>query len=207
MAQYIFRKNSQAAFIKLVNPPVNGFSLAVREGVMRGLDQARKDKSRGIVIFGEGKNFSAGADIAEFSKGKHLIRPGLTEVIASIDDLDVPVLACINGVALGGGLEVALSCHWRTASATSIVGLPEVNLGILPGAGGTQRLPRLIGVEKALEIMVSGRNVNATEAKRLGIIDEVFASMKSEDEIIDIAENFLNSELYVHSTHAKLKFL
>jgi hypothetical protein len=80
MAQYIFRKGTQSSFIKLMNPPVNGFSLAVREGVMKGLDQARKDKSRGIVIFGEGKNFSAGADISEFSKGKHLIRPGLTEV-------------------------------------------------------------------------------------------------------------------------------
>jgi enoyl-CoA hydratase/carnithine racemase len=80
MAQYFFRKGTQSSFIKLMNPPVNGFSLAVREGVMKCLDQAKRDKSRGIVIFGEGKNFSAGADISEFSKGKHLIRPGLTEV-------------------------------------------------------------------------------------------------------------------------------
>jgi enoyl-CoA hydratase/carnithine racemase len=115
-------------------------------------------------------------------------------VIASIDDLDIPILACINGVALGGGLEVALSCHWRTASSTSIVGLPEVHLGILPGAGGTQRLPRLIGLEKALEIMVSGRNVNATEAQRLGILDDVFSPVNSQDEMMDLAEKFLNSE-------------
>lgn len=164
---------------------------------MKCLDQARKDKSCGIVIFGEGKNFSAGADIAEFSKGKHLIRPGLTEVIASIDDMEVPVLACINGVALGGGLEVALSCHWRAASATSIIGLPEVNLGILPGAGGTQRLPRLIGVERAMEIMISGRNVQAAEALRLGMIDEIFSSINSEDELINLAERFLLSDRYV----------
>jgi enoyl-CoA hydratase/carnithine racemase len=115
-------------------------------------------------------------------------------VIASLDDLEIPVLACINGVALGGGLEVALSCHWRTASSTSVVGLPEVHLGILPGAGGTQRLPRLIGVEKALEIMVSGRNVNAVEAQRLGIIDEVFPPVNSHDEMMDLAEKFLNTE-------------
>jgi enoyl-CoA hydratase/carnithine racemase len=112
-------------------------------------------------------------------------------VIASLDDLEIPVLACINGVALGGGLEVALSCHWRTASSTSVVGLPEVHLGILPGAGG---LPRLIGVEKALEIMVSGRNVNAVEAQRLGIIDEVFPPVNSHDEMMDLAEKFLNTE-------------
>jgi enoyl-CoA hydratase/carnithine racemase len=113
-------------------------------------------------------------------------------VIASLDDLEVPLLACINGVALGGGLEVALSCHWRIASSSSIVGLPEVHLGILPGAGGTQRLPRLIGVDKALEIMVSGRNVTAAEAHRIGIIDEVFPS--GAHDLMTISENFLMSE-------------
>lgn len=161
---------------------------------MRGLDQARRDRSQGIVIYGDGKNFSAGADISEFSKGKHLISPGLNEVIASLDDYEKPIIACINGVALGGGLEVALSCHWRLGSPASLVGLPEVHLGILPGAGGTQRLPRLIGVEKALEIMISGRNVGASEALRLGILDELTPPINSHDELLDAAEKFFQSE-------------
>lgn len=167
----------------------------MREGVMKALDQVRIDKPDGLVIFGDGKNFSAGADIAEFSKGKHLIRPGLTDVIAALDDVDRPVLACINGVALGGGLEVALSCHWRYASPTALVGLPEVHLGILPGGGGTQRLPRLIGVEKALELMVSGRNVSAAEALKLGILDGVATKpFANHDELIDAADEFIKSE-------------
>lgn len=131
MAQYLQRNG--LSFIKLINPPVNGFSLAVREGVMRCLEQARQEKSNGVVIFGDGKNFSAGADISEFSKGKHLIQPSLNEVIDTLDNFNKPIVACINGVALGGGLEVALSCHWRVATSPSIFGLPEVNLGILPG--------------------------------------------------------------------------
>lgn len=131
MAQY-FLKN-RVSFIRLCNPPVNGLSLSVRDGIMRGLDMARKDKVDGLVLFGEGKNFSAGADIAEFAKGRHLLSPSLNEVLESLDDFDKPLLACINGVALGGGLETALSCQWRLCSPKSIVGLPEVHLGILPG--------------------------------------------------------------------------
>mmetsp|Transcript_24821 Transcript_24821/g.25449 ORF Transcript_24821/g.25449 Transcript_24821/m.25449 type:complete len:716 (-) Transcript_24821:46-2193(-) len=191
MAQYLQRNG--LSFIKLINPPVNGFSLAVREGVMRCLEQARQEKSNGVVIFGDGKNFSAGADISEFSKGKHLIQPSLNEVIDTLDNFNKPIVACINGVALGGGLEVALSCHWRVATSPSIFGLPEVNLGILPGAGGTQRLPRLIGIDKALEIIVSGRNITSSEALKLGIIDEI-TSLQSQDDILDVAEKFILSE-------------
>lgn len=192
MAQYL--KRNGISFIKLINPPVNGFSLAVREGVMKCLDQAHQEKTNGVVIFGDGKNFSAGADISEFSKGKHLIRPGLNEVIDALDNFNKPIIACINGVALGGGLEVALSCHWRIASPTSIFGLPEVNLGILPGAGGTQRLPRLIGIDKALDIMVTGRNVTTSDALKLGIIDEITLPLQSQDDLLNAAEKFFLSE-------------
>ncbi|CAE7267259.1 ehhadh, partial [Symbiodinium microadriaticum] len=158
---------------------------------MRGLDQARQDKGDGLVLFGE-KNFSAGADIAEFASGKHRVSPGLNEVLCALDNFDKPLLACINGVALGGGLETALSCQWRLCSPKTVVGLPEVHLGILPGAGGTQRLPRLIGVEKALEIMLSGRNVTAAEALKLGIVDSVSdAPFESEEHLVDCAYNFI----------------
>jgi 3-hydroxyacyl-CoA dehydrogenase len=131
MAQY-FLKN-RVSFIRFSNLPVNGLSLAVRDGIMRGLDTAKKDKVDGLVLFGEGKNFSAGADISEFAKGKHLLSPSLNEVLEALDDFDKPLLACINGVALGGGLETALSCQWRLSSPKALIGLPEVHLGILPG--------------------------------------------------------------------------
>ena len=146
MAHYLLRNG--VSFVKLSNLPVNGLSLAVREGLMKALDRAHADKSEGLVIYGDGKNFCAGADITEFSTGKFKHDPDLNKVLAAMDNFDRPLLAAIDGVALGGGLEVALACQWRLASPSAMVGLPEVHLGILPGAGGTQRLPRLVGLEK-----------------------------------------------------------
>lgn len=151
MAQYLLKNG--VSFVKMSNLPVNGLSLAVRDGLMKALDQARSDKTAGLVIFGDGKNFCAGADISEFSTGKFMHEPDLNMVLASMDDFDKPLLAAIDGVALGGGLEVALTCQWRLASPLAMVGLPEVHLGILPGAGGTQRLPRLVGVEKVIHCL------------------------------------------------------
>lgn len=192
-AQYMLKKG--VSFVKLSNLPVNGLALGVREGLMRALDQARVDKSSGLVVFGDGKNFCAGADIAEFSTGKFKHEPDLNMVLESMDAFENPLIAAIDGVALGGGLELALTCHWRIASPKAMVGLPEVHLGLLPGAGGTQRLPRLIGVEKALDAMISGRNIKAEEALELGIIDSVVKSpFVSHEDVVDNALDFVLSE-------------
>lgn len=192
-AQYMLKKG--VSFVKLSNLPVNGLALGVREGLMRALDQARVDKSSGLVVFGDGKNFCAGADIAEFSTGKFKHEPDLNMVLESMDAFENPLIAAIDGVALGGGLELALTCHWRIASPKAMVGLPEVHLGLLPGAGGTQRLPRLIGVEKALDAMISGRNIKAEEALELGIIDSVVKSpFVSHEDVVNNALDFVLSE-------------
>lgn len=160
------------AFIKLNNPPVNSLSKNVRMGIIRGLDSAMVDKVDCVVLHGNDTAFSAGADIAEFASGGHL-DTSLGSVLERLDAFDRPVISYITGVALGGGLETALATHWRHASPKAIVGLPEVNLGILPGAGGTQRMPRLCGVTKAVEIMTSGRMVSAQEALECGIVDQL----------------------------------
>ncbi|MDO1583746.1 3-hydroxyacyl-CoA dehydrogenase NAD-binding domain-containing protein [Rhizobium oryzicola] len=154
------------------NPPVNATSADVRKGLMAALDAARDDQSvTGIVIAAAGKTFIGGADIREF--GKPPVEPILPDVIDAIEAYGKPVIAALNGAALGGGLEVALACHGRVALSSATVALPEVKLGLVPGAGGTQRLPRLIGALAALEMIASGRTVKAAEAKLLGVLDEV----------------------------------
>jgi len=183
MAQYLVKKG--IAFIKLSNPPVNSLSKNVRVGIMRGLDAAKSDKVDCVVLHGDGKAFSAGADIAEFATGAHL-DTSLGSVLERLDAFDLPVVSYITGVALGGGLETALATHWRYASPKAMVGLPEVHLGILPGAGGTQRMPRLCGVSKAIDIMTSGRMVSAQEALECGIVDQLAAKHDpNPDELFD----------------------
>ena len=157
--------------IRIDNPPVNALSHAVRAGVMAALDQARTDNSKLLLIACAGRTFIAGADITEF--GQTPREPGLPAVIAAIENFPKPVLAALHGTALGGGLEVALAAHYRCAVPGTRLGLPEVNLGLLPGAGGTQRLPRLVGVETALEMMISGTPVTAGRALELGLIDRL----------------------------------
>ncbi len=161
----------EIALIVVNNPPVNALSWHVRQGLFDGMTQAVAQGAAGIVVICEGRTFIAGADISEFSgapKG-----PGLHEVQDAMENAPVPVIAAIHGTALGGGLEVALCAHYRVAIASAKFGLPEVNLGLLPGAGGTQRLPRLTGVPKALEMMTSGRHISTTEAREAGLVDEV----------------------------------
>ena len=126
-----------------------------------------------MVLLGAGRTFPAGADISEFAKGTYASPPDLNQVVRYMDSYARPLVACIHGTALGGGLETALGCHWRIGADSCKVGLPEVHLGILPGAGGTQRLPRLTGFSKAVEIIVSGRMVGSAEAAQLGILDKV----------------------------------
>lgn len=153
------------------NPPVNAFSPGVPEGLHAGLDTAEADEGiRAVVIMGGGRTFIAGADIKTFDLPREQA-PDLRGFIARLDAFPKPTVAAIHGTALGGGLEVALACNYRVATRDARLGLPEVKLGVLPGAGGTQRLPRVVGPQKALEMMLSGNPIGATEAQELGLVD------------------------------------
>src|SRR5688572_30063136 len=144
----------------------------MRQGLFAAIDHAAAaDEIAAVVVVGTGKTFVGGADIREF--GKPMAEPLLPQLVNHIEASAKPVVAAINGAALGGGLEIALGCHHRVASPEASLGLPEVKLGIVPGAGGTQRLPRLAGVTAAAEIAATGRMVGAAEAKALGIVDDV----------------------------------
>ncbi len=164
--------NVRTVFID--NPPVNGLGAAVRSHLLRELERALADPGvDAIVIAGRGKMFSAGADIREFGKEPPPETPSLPDVIDAIERSTKPVVAAIHGVAAGGGLELALGCHGRMASPDARLGLPEVTLGIIPGAGGTQRLPRLTGIREALGLITEGKLVPASRARALGIVDEL----------------------------------
>lgn len=150
------------AVITLNNPPVNGLGLATRLGITQGLEKAEADSAvKAIVITGAGNAFSGGADIKEFGSPKALAEPNLLSVIAAVEATSKPVVAAIHSVCMGGGLELALGCHYRVVAKGTQVALPEVKLGLLPGAGGTQRLPRVLGVETALNMIVSGEPVKS----------------------------------------------
>jgi 3-hydroxyacyl-CoA dehydrogenase len=166
------RQDREIAVVTVDNPPVNALKYEVRAGLAEALRQAGEaGPIKAVVIACAGRTFFAGADITEF--GKPPQTPGLGEVIGAIEATTKPVIAALHGTALGGGFELALACHFRVASAGARVGLPEVKLGLLPGAGGTQRLPRLIGPEKALKVIVTGDPIAAPEALADGIIDEI----------------------------------
>ena len=159
-ANYELRGN--VAVITLDNPPVNGLGYATRLGIVTGLDQAIADAAvKAIVITGAGKAFSGGADIREFGSPKALAEPNLLSVILALEASTKPIIAAIHSVCMGGGLELALGCHYRVASPGTQVALPEVKIGLIPGAGGTQRLPRVIGVENAMNMIVSGEPVKS----------------------------------------------
>src|SRR6185436_2970475 len=166
------------------NPPVNALGAAVRQGLVAAIEEAEADDAvKAVVIACEGQTFFAGADITEF--GKPPVMPWLPTVVDTIENCSKPVVAAIHGTALGGGLEVALGCHYRIAVPSAKLGLPEVKLGLLPGAGGTQRLPRLIGFDKAIQMITSGEPVTATEAQKLALVDEVV-----EGDLIEAAVRF-----------------
>ncbi|MFK7733328.1 MAG: 3-hydroxyacyl-CoA dehydrogenase NAD-binding domain-containing protein [Pseudomonadales bacterium] len=160
------------AIISLNNPPVNALSHGVREGLLVGIEKAEADSSvNALVIVCEGRTFIAGADITEFGAAPKA--PDLHSVLDALEKCSVPTVAAIHGTALGGGLETALCCNYRVALSSAQCGLPEVHLGLLPGAGGTQRLPRLVGLEKAIGMLTSGAPIGATEANELGLVDEI----------------------------------
>jgi 3-hydroxyacyl-CoA dehydrogenase len=165
-------RRGPVAVLTVDNPPVNALSHGEREGLLRGLEATAADADvAATVIVCAGRTFIAGADISEFDKP--MAPPTLADVIDLLERGDKPVVAAMHGTALGGGLELALACHYRIALPSTRFGLPEVSLGIIPGGGGTQRLPRLVGVERALQMITSGSMVGASEALKLGLIDEI----------------------------------
>src|SRR5215470_16649290 len=168
---------SGVAVITIDNPPVNALSPGVPEGISAAIDKAAADPAvTAVVIIGAGRTFVAGADIKqleEHAHGRSAGAPNLHDLLKKIEDCSKPVVFALHGTALGGGLELAMAGHYRVASSDAQAGQPEVNLGIIPGAEGTQRLPRLVGVAAAIDMLVSGKPVRAPEALRLGLVDKI----------------------------------
>ena len=188
-----FETDSNIAILTLNSPPVNALSAQVREGLHEGIKKAKNDKSvEAIVLICKGRTFIAGADITEF--GKEPQGPSLFEALDMIENSNKPVIAAIHGTALGGGLEVALTCHYRIAIPSAKCGLPEVQLGLLPGAGGTQRLPRVVGVEKALQMVTSGQHVSAKECLEMGLVDELASEEKLLEDAIILAKKIVSEK-------------
>lgn len=184
-----FKVQDGIAVITIDNPPVNALSQHVRQGLVEAITNVNADADiQGVVITGAGRIFIGGADIKEF--GKPPRGPSLPDVIDVLEACRVPTLSAINGAALGGGLEVALGCRFRVGSRAAKTGLPEVNLGLIPGAGGTQRLPRLIGAVKAAQMITTGKPLDAEKALEAGILDAVF-----EGDLVENAVAFLRAKL------------
>jgi 3-hydroxyacyl-CoA dehydrogenase len=166
------RRDGNVAIITIDNPPVNALRHGVRKGVRDCVIQARDDASvEAIILTGAGRTFVAGADITEF--GKPPQAPSLIDVIATLDEVKKPTIAAVHGTPLGGGLELTMGCHFRVAAASTRLGLPEIKLGLIPGAGGTQRLPRLVGIEKAVPMILSGDPIPAKDALASGLVDQI----------------------------------
>jgi 3-hydroxyacyl-CoA dehydrogenase len=180
----------EVAILTLNSPPVNALSASVRDGLALGVAQAMGNPAvKAVVLICEGKTFIAGADISEF--GKPAKGTSLFDALNAIEGASIPVVAAIHGTALGGGLEVALTCHYRVAVPSAKCGLPEVKLGLLPGAGGTQRLPRIVGVEKALEMVTSGEHVGAKLCAEMGLVDALVDEGKLRDGAIAFARKIV----------------
>src|SRR5882724_2919733 len=186
MNKLSFEARNGIAVLKLDNPPVNSLGHELREELVAALERANADPAiKAIVLIGSGTGFSGGADIREFGTPKAVAYPNLRTVTSEIEDSVKPVIAAIGGVCMGGGLELALACHYRVGAAGARIALPEVKLGLLPGAGGTQRLPRILGVEPALNIIVTGATI-ASEKLRGTPLFDAFA----EGDLLESALNF-----------------
>ena len=209
-----YELKDNVGIITVNNPPVNALSQAVRQGLFDCLNEALKDNgAEAIVVMGGGRTFMAGADISEF--GKPTLDPDLNKVINAYENSSKPTIAALHGTPLGGGLEVAMGCNYRVANSKTRLGLPEVLLGILPGAGGTQRLPRLVGVEMALSMITSGKPISAKKALETGLVnkigDEENISIAPVTEAINFAKSILKNnshpktrEIPVSYTHLTL---
>ena len=170
------------------NPPVNALGQAVRAGLAAGIEEALSDDGiEAVVIRCDGRTFFAGADITEF--GKPPQGPSLPDALDRLEASDKPVVAAIHGTALGGGCEVALACHYRVATPSAKLGLPEVKLGLIPGAAGTQRLPRLVGAEAALPLVAIGDPISAKKAQAIGLVDAVVGEDSLEADAIAFAKS------------------
>ena len=169
-----FRKEGDVGVITINNPPANALSFAVVKGISEVVTSCKEDDSiLALVITGAGRMFVAGAEIREFNMTRPVDVPEIHVLIKELEDSPKPIVAAINGIAFGGGLELAMGCHYRLIACGALVGQPEVKLGIIPGAGGTQRLPRLVGIEIALEMIVEGEPINAERALKIGVVDEL----------------------------------
>ncbi len=196
----LYEVKDNVALLTVDNPPVNPLSDGVRTGLYESLTKAEEDDSvLGVVLTGNGRAFIAGADISEF--GGNVEGVSLNEVFQKLEHCSKPVVAAINGIALGGGLETALCCNYRIADKSAFVGLPEVNLGLLPGGGGTQRLPRLAGPSKALKMMLTGAHVPAKKALDMGIVDGI-----SED-VVNESIEFIKNKADSNEEHPKVRDL
>ncbi|HXZ09483.1 MAG TPA: enoyl-CoA hydratase-related protein, partial [Paraburkholderia sp.] len=194
-AQVVSRElRGKILLVTIDHAPVNALSADVRRGLLAAIEAAEADHAvEAVLIVGAGRNFIAGADIREF--GKPPVPPSLPDVCNRIEACSKPVVAAIHGAALGGGLEVALAAHYRLAIEGAKLGLPEVQLGLLPGAGGTQRLPRLVGAAAALEMMLSGRHVSPQEAHKLDLVDRTGTS----DDILAEGLAYVHELLSAHA--------
>ena len=196
----LYEVKDNVALLTVDNPPVNPLSDGVRTGLYESLTKAEEDDSVvGVVLTGNGRAFIAGADISEF--GGNVEGVSLNEVFQKLEHCSKPVVAAINGIALGGGLETALCCNYRIADKNAFVGLPEVNLGLLPGGGGTQRLPRLAGPSEALKMMLTGAHVPAKKALDMGIVDGI-----SED-VVNESIEFIKNKANSNEEHPKVRDL
>ena len=194
----LYEVRDDVAILTVDNPPVNPLSDGVRNGLYESLVKAEEDSNvKGIVLTGNGRAFIAGADISEF--GGNVEGKSLNEVFRKLEFCEKPVVAAINGIALGGGLETALCCNYRIADVNAFVGLPEVNLGLLPGGGGTQRLPRLTGPSEALKMMLSGSHVPAKKALNMGIVDQI------SENIVEDSIEFVKNIASETDTHPKVR--
>src|SRR6266446_4000525 len=174
MSSTIYELHGQVAVITMNNPPVNGLGFDLRRDIVEGLARAEADANvKAVVLIGSARAFSGGADIREFGSPRASAEPNLNTVIRMLESAEKPVVAAISGACMGGGLELALGCHYRMAVKGAQIALPEVKLGLMPGAGGTQRLPRLIGAEAALDMIVSGNAVPSEQVKDSGLFDEM----------------------------------
>jgi 3-hydroxyacyl-CoA dehydrogenase len=193
-------QHGSVAIITVDNPPVNAMSQAVRAGLQDAMKQAFAEDNKAIVLNCAGRTFIAGADISEF--GKPPADPSLPDLLRLVESSPVPVIAAIHGTALGGGLETAMSCHYRIASPSAKLGLPEVSLGLLPGAGGTQLTPRLIGVEAALGLMTSGKPISSAQALKAGLLDHI-----AEGDLLEAALAFADELISRSSSRTSCSFV
>jgi 3-hydroxyacyl-CoA dehydrogenase len=198
-----YSQDSELAIITINNPPVNALSPGVPEGIAEGVARANADGTiKGIVLIGGGRTFIAGADIKEFGKviAGEKQEGSLLPLLSALEDSPKPIVAALHGTAFGGGLEIAMACHYRVAAKDAQVGQPEVKLGIIPGAAGTQRLPRLAGVAKAIEMCVSGAPVKAADAMAAGIVDQLV-----EGDLRASANAFLREKIAAKASHPKTR--